>query len=76
VPEIFKRAAARRDLIEHYVYLAESGGQDLADRFLVCLEESFADVGAQPEIGAPLKYRTRILGWESNRGKSINDLYN
>ena len=31
---VFWQEAARRDLIEHYVYLAENADQEVADRFL------------------------------------------
>ena len=34
MPKLYKRAAARRDLFEHAVYLAEEGGEALAERFL------------------------------------------
>ena len=27
MPRVFKRAAARRDLVEHYAYLAENAGE-------------------------------------------------
>ena len=49
--------AARRDLIEIYVYLAEKAGQDAADKFLASAEASFARLAAHPEIGSPLKMR-------------------
>jgi toxin ParE1/3/4 len=54
VIRIDKREAARRDLIEHYIYLAESGGTELADRFLRQAEASFEGLGRQPLMGAPL----------------------
>jgi len=31
MPRVYRRAAARRDLIEHYVYLAEHAGEPTAD---------------------------------------------
>ena len=34
MPRLFKRAAARRDLVEHAAYLATEGGEELAERFL------------------------------------------
>ena len=54
---IFKRPAARRDLIEHYVYLAENAGIETADRFLARTEETLAALLAQPRMGAPLDSR-------------------
>ena len=35
MPKLYKRAAARRDLVEHAVYLAAEGGEELAERFTV-----------------------------------------
>ncbi len=52
--KVFQRAAARRDLIEHFVYLAENAGIDTAERFLANAEASFSDLARQPMIGAPL----------------------
>jgi toxin ParE1/3/4 len=51
---IDQREAARRDLIAHFVYLAENAGLDVADRFLAQAELTFADLTRQPMIGAPL----------------------
>jgi len=59
--------------------LAQSGGEDLADRFLVCAEESFADLGAQPEIGAPLVLRRPELAgrrkWRIKQFESVLIFY-
>jgi toxin ParE1/3/4 len=52
--KVFKRPAARRDLIEHYVRIATDSGLDTADRFLVRAEESVADLLGQRRMGAPL----------------------
>jgi toxin ParE1/3/4 len=49
MPRVFKRAAARRDLVEHYVYLAENAGEAIADRFLACAEASFGALSEHPE---------------------------
>ena len=54
---VFRRAAARRDLIEHYVYLAENASEDVADRFLAHAEASFTGLSEYPEMGAPLALR-------------------
>jgi toxin ParE1/3/4 len=58
---VYQRAAARRDLVEHFVYLAENAGLDAADRFLANAEASFTDLARQPLIGAPLKLRAPEL---------------
>ena len=40
---VYRRAAARADLIAHYVYLASQAGETVADRFLTNAETSFND---------------------------------
>ncbi len=57
MPKVYLRAAARRDLVEHFVYLAENAGLDTAERFLSHTETSFGDLAEQPLIGAPLVAR-------------------
>jgi len=52
--EVYKRAAARRDLVQHFVYLAENAGLDTADRFLTNVERCFAELAQQPKMGSPL----------------------
>ena len=54
MPKVRQRAAARRDLVEHFVYLAENAGPDTAERFLANVETSFNDLASQPMLGAPL----------------------
>ncbi len=54
---VYQRAAARRDLVEQFVYLAEQAGLDTAERFLTNAEASFNDLTRQPMIGAPLILR-------------------
>ena len=53
----YSRPAARRDLIAHYAYLFDNGGEITADRFLANAESSFDDLTTQPKIGAPLTSR-------------------
>ncbi len=53
---VYKHAAAKRDLIAHFDYLAENGGLELADRFLLQAEESFATLSAHPNLGVELKF--------------------
>ncbi|SRR5258706_14077554 len=56
------RAAARRDLVEHFVYLAENAGLETAERFLSNAETSFNDLASRPLIGASLALRRPELG--------------
>lgn len=57
MPTVRVRAAARRDLVEHYAYLAENAGSNVADRFLANAETSFGDLALQPGMGSPLLLR-------------------
>jgi toxin ParE1/3/4 len=57
VLKLFKRAAARRDLVDHAVYLGTEGGEELAERFLSQAEASFAVLLDQPQIGSPIAVR-------------------
>ena len=54
MPTVTKREAARRDLVEHFVYLAEEAGLDVAERFLTNASASFNDLAQHPKMGAPL----------------------
>ena len=54
MPKVHRREAARRDLVEHFVYLAENASLDTAERFLSNAEASFNDLARQPTMGAPL----------------------
>ncbi len=54
MPKVYQSAAARRDLVEHFVYLAEHAGVDTAERFLAKAAASFNELADQPMIGAPL----------------------
>lgn len=61
MPVVTKRATARRDLIEHFVYLAENASIDVADSFLANAEASFNVLGQQPLMGTPLTLRNPAL---------------
>jgi toxin ParE1/3/4 len=54
MPTVYQHAAARRDLVAQFVYLAEAAGLDTAERFLANAEASFHDLARQPLMGAPL----------------------
>jgi toxin ParE1/3/4 len=57
MPVVRQREAARRDLVEQFVYLAENASLDIADRFLSNAQASFADLARQPRMGAPLNLK-------------------
>jgi len=51
---VYKRASAKRDLVEDYVYLAEHAGTETAERFLSSADESFGDLARHPGMGTAL----------------------
>ena len=51
---VYRRQAARHDLIAHYAYLVDNAGEAVADRFLTNIERSFNDLSEQPGMGAPM----------------------
>ena len=57
MPKGFRREAARRDLIEHFLYLADEAGLATAERFLAQAEASFQQLAEHPKMGAPLTLR-------------------
>ena len=52
-----QRPAARRDFIAHYVYLAENAGLDVAKRFRIAVEKTYAELAETPGMGTPGKVR-------------------
>lgn len=46
-----KYASAKRDLFDHFVYLAEAASLETADRFLSSAESTFNDLAVYPELG-------------------------
>lgn len=72
---IYRRPAARRDLIAHYRYLAENAGEAIADRFLSQAEASFDDLLKQPKMGAPLTLqRAELNGLRKWRVKDFDNV--
>ena len=58
---VHKRASAKRDLIEHYVYLGEHADFETAERFLANADASFTDLSRNPGMGAPRSLRSPKL---------------
>lgn len=50
-PKVVIRAAARRDLVDHYRYLTSEADGEVADRFLVAANNSFVLLAGQPGLG-------------------------
>jgi toxin ParE1/3/4 len=60
---VYKRASVERDLIEHYVYLAEQAGMETAERFLANADKTFEELSRHPGLGVALSLRsTRLAG--------------
>jgi len=57
MPKVYQHAAARRDLVEHFIHLAESAGLEIAEKFLTDAEASFNALAERPMIGTPLALR-------------------
>ncbi len=51
---VYKRASAKRDLVEDYVYLAEHAGIETAERFLSNAGDRFSDLSRNPAMGVAL----------------------
>lgn len=74
MPATFRRAAARRDLVDHFVYLAENASVDIAEHFLTQAEASFDELAAQPLMGAPLMLkRPELAGLRKWRVKGFDN---
>ncbi len=56
-----KRARAKRDLVMHYVYLAEQAGLETAERFLQGADKSFEDLSTNPQMGVALSLQVPEL---------------
>ena len=73
MPKVYQREAARRDLVEHFVYLAENASLDTAERFLERAETTFDDLAGQPMMGAPLTLkRPELAGLRKWRVKDFD----
>jgi toxin ParE1/3/4 len=53
MPQVLKRQAARRDLIRHFVYLAENASLEVARRFKDAARVTFIELSKTPEMGSP-----------------------
>ncbi len=58
---VYQRERARRDLIEHFVYLADNADMDVAERFLTNAQASFDELASSPLSGSPLTLRNPDL---------------
>lgn len=52
MPAVVRREAAKRDLLRHFVYLAENASVEVADRFLAATRMSFRQLSEMPLMAA------------------------
>jgi plasmid stabilization system protein ParE len=51
-----KREAAKRDLLRHFVYLAENATPEVARRFKEAARKTFSKLAETPGMGAPGRF--------------------
>jgi len=74
MPTVYRRAAARRDLTDYYIYLAENATLATADRFLRQAETTFNELAEHPEMGASLSLRrSELAGLRKWRVREFDD---
>ena len=74
MPKVYRRAVAKRDLVEYFVYLAENAGLEIAERFLTNAATTFIELAGQPMIGAPLTLRhPELAGMRKWRVKDFDN---
>jgi len=49
---VIQRVAAKRDLVDHFVFLGENASIEIARRFLRSANRTFEQLAQTPEIGA------------------------
>jgi toxin ParE1/3/4 len=54
---VIKRVAAKRDLMDHFVFFGENASVDVARRFLHAANVSFQVLAKMPELGAQRNFR-------------------
>ena len=57
MPRVRKREAAKLDLVAQWLWYAEHGSVEVADRFLSAVEGTLRLLAAQPESGSPFLAR-------------------
>lgn len=55
--EIVVRASARRELKALALYLQEHGGEDVAERFLAAVRDTFETLASMPNVGPLCGFR-------------------
>ena len=50
MPRIVQREAAKRQLIQHFVYLGEHAGIAVAERFVAAVLRTYVELSKMPEL--------------------------
>jgi len=75
MPKVYRRPAARRDLVETFVHLGEAASLRTAERFLASVRATCEKLAGQPLIGAPLRSRNpRLAGLRRWRVDGFHDV--
>jgi toxin ParE1/3/4 len=75
MPRVIQRAAARNDLLDYFVYLAEKAGLDTVDRFLASAELTFNNLAERPMLGTALvSQRPEIAGLRKWRVRDFENV--
>jgi toxin ParE1/3/4 len=67
---VIRRPAAKRDLIEHFVFLGEEAGLGAGERFMEAVKRSFERLRRTPAIGSPCEFLNPVWA-ELRRWPSI-----
>jgi toxin ParE1/3/4 len=60
---VVRKPRARRDLLEHFVYIGENASVEEAERFLRAADAAFEQLAKRPAMGARRDYRNpRLTG--------------
>ena len=54
---VIKRAPAKLDLIDHFVFLGENASVEVAKRFIQSANTAFEELAQMPEMGAARTFR-------------------
>ncbi len=74
MPKTHLRRQARRDLIKHFVYLADTADIATAERFFANAQTSFDLLAKTPLIGSPLTLRNpRLAGMRKWRVEGFDN---
>ena|ERR1035438_10079766 len=74
MPQIIKRPAARRDLVDHFDYPEEHGSIRIADRFLSAAGQTMEVLAQRPFSGMPQETKhTELAGMRKRRIKGFRN---